>query len=787
MRTRQRYFNLFTAGLFQASGHETRTAMGSIGSIQTRGSMRPGAPVRISVLDKSGTVFAANGSTSIVIDGVAGPSQTRSWFAAGTFAVSALAYDSGGALVDVVTDSVTIGGPPVLFDSPAGRSMTAITFTPNPLRPYGARLGMGVLVPSANPYSSGKTAPVDPTQRYQWTIEGHFTAIVTDYPTLDHDFTWNVDHGREHTSNTIRCVVLRDGVPATSDDGEPLVAERTVVFGSTFALSRAKGYLVPFVQSAQVAEVAEGIVTCSFIVENVGYADIALESRSITPHMGESDDPAPYLAVPKAPTIPARTSAAVVVVLRSGIDVPRSADGVTIRFSGRAANGSDDGLQVRIGAAFDLPLRAGGLLVRDRVDELEQWPWEEIVQNTELTEPPRKVATDRASGTIVGTIGAAGGGAPTPALFGLLDEIGAKVRSFADKKYAGQRVSTSALVFPNLGLLDGPKPSGGDDGGLQKLPGIGSVSLGQVCDPDDLDDDTRKEGQTKKLTCAIAPTTMPVKRPGRWMNARKGDIILSPRDDGGLVGQMFKALVPFRGPRLYSHCGVLSKSYEEITHATSSSERLAHLAKEHSGFFPEAALRKQWPGLIRQSVEASIVGELWMAPADPIDTTAVRKAFSISSFAPARNLDNDSGVALQFTPAAVLKPDPVLEVANPLVRRQLHDLANDLREHSTSAATVAPDGYGTKFHYRFYCFTDGAFNGVSEPSDTSWARETRPAVCTTVIASHMKNRGMHMSVPDGLSLYTAEERRAVADLTYEVVVAMVEQALSPRARESHAA
>ena len=96
--------------------------------------------------------------------------------------------------------------------------------------------------------------------------------------------------------------------------------------------------------------------------------------------------------------------------------------------------------------------------------------------------------------------------------------------------------------------------------------------VGQECDPDNLPDNL-SEGMVCQLTSESQWRFVP----GRVLNAKKGDLVLS-HDGQGMIGQMLQHLTP---PQFYSHSGIMSKNHIELRHSTGSEEWLAdHLARQ---------------------------------------------------------------------------------------------------------------------------------------------------------------------------------------------------------------
>ncbi|MGH8526201.1 MAG: hypothetical protein ACREXY_18935, partial [Gammaproteobacteria bacterium] len=90
------------------------------------------------------------------------------------------------------------------------------------------------------------------------------------------------------------------------------------------------------------------------------------------------------------------------------------------------------------------------------------------------------------------------------------------------------------------------------------LPGF--IAEGQVCDPDNLTEEDPAAADEGQLVCQLTDEVKDVTMPARWMNARKGDCILSPGGDGLMLN--------VKPTQWYSHNGIMTRNYDEITHST---------------------------------------------------------------------------------------------------------------------------------------------------------------------------------------------------------------------------
>jgi len=300
-------------------------------------------------------------------------------------------------------------------------------------------------------------------------------------------------------------------------------------------------------------------------------------------------------------------------------------------------------------------------------------------------------------------------------------------------------------------------------------------------DPNVCSLDTCGSPPSPAVSCQLTDEEEDVKIPGRFLNARKGDVIVSPGGPG-FIGGLLRQL---DYPQLYSHSGIMVSDYMDVRHSTASQERLlAYLETTHipilgediptSGFRPDV-LKYGWPGTITQTADEAFNGSQYLDPENgecyKIDSFGERSAAEIEG-------------TLQLIEARVVKPNPF-------------DEDNDVRSrlHRVAEAAERIDG-----HYRFFAYTNGgianntAYNapiesdlswlvppglGPGEPNPTAWAAGTRPTVCSTFIWAAAKDAEFQVegvlepepedhgavvdaTTVDGLYFYSEEERRRAA-------------------------
>lgn len=293
---------------------------------------------------------------------------------------------------------------------------------------------------------------------------------------------------------------------------------------------------------------------------------------------------------------------------------------------------------------------------------------------------------------------------------------------------------------------------------------LDTIEAGQECDPDNVPDNL-PEGMVCQLTAETAWRYVP----GRVLNAKKGDAILSP-GGSGLIGMLLKQVTP---PQYYSHSGIMTKNHIQVRHSTASEDwLLAHpngiMGQPTDGFEP-AALKYQWPGTITQSMDDAFYYQ-WLTSPD-------KGPFKLQTF----SFDPATGNGNTLVYPLVVKPSPFADSAS--VRASLH--------------AIADQALSTNGHYRFFCYTDPAI--ALDPAkvagaEAGWAAGTVPTVCSSFIWLSAQRAGIRLEGPaqfataaelepgdvvsgadvggqthDGLYRYTAEERQAAARWLYQTL------------------
>jgi len=309
----------------------------------------------------------------------------------------------------------------------------------------------------------------------------------------------------------------------------------------------------------------------------------------------------------------------------------------------------------------------------------------------------------------------------------------------------------------------------------------GSIE-GQECLPD-------QTPPEKDLACQLTDEWGWVAVPGRFVNARKGDVLLSPGSGGPILG-VLRHVSP---PQIFSHSAIMIENYYTLRHSTASEEWLQNHASDSftadgsDGLEPEA-LQYIWPGTISQTAENAMEGEPFDDPDGEKDDFGAVKSYTLSAMT---NGGLDPGD--EIIDPLIVKPDPLLEAEQEWIRANLHRVAD---------AAKAIHG-----HYRFFAYTDAKICGEASgpflaPSRSGWwASQSRPTVCSALVwasaaslrepAVRLEGKGeftqssdvestdvggdVDFMTRDGLYFYTEAERQTAGDWLYNYFYNVVYQ------------
>lgn len=744
-----------------------------IGSIVcTPASAAVGESVCVEVLSPNGHRYDNTETSSITINGIAGSKHYLVWHRAGAKTIHVAAAARGQRQTMKAQVQITPPKdnqePPLLMAYPVPHKPTAISFLvlnaparvpptptgsppghhaptipPGPIRPRvaaaaaprvavaGAGTGDIDTLPSPGlphfPAPGGVVLPPldqidipglgEVTQPvYGWNLGG--VSMSSARPSLQHDFGNRLDPSRPYTIFHVTLTVQAPGVPVR-------VIRRSVSILNPWYQSRQRGILQPPVDECDLSlRHLGGQFTASFSVRNPEARDLRLTSMQL--ELMSSQGPRPFdpqPAIGRDLLLKGHASTRINVALANA-QIPRDADMVALHYKGAAP----DGMPVEVSVYFDVPQHASA---SRHVNPAAQALLTELGSSGLVANPCVITMHEVLSLAERGVLRAAEGGSPRRRLPDALEHALRR----APRKDAPP-VAQALHVEPDA-------PVEGAECKPWNLPG--NIPTGMQCIPTE-----------KKVFMQM---------PARFINANKGDIVLNP-GDGSLVSRILLSMSP---PQGYSHSGIMTRNYDEITHSTASQERLVNPDYIDSDGFDPNALRYAWPGVITQTVDAAVNGE---ELADPV----TGKKYKICDFGTLEGKMNPGGEGFQLVPAAVIKP--------------LADTP-DLRQTLNAIADFAAQQAG-KSHYRFFCYTDPTLvDRDMAPASAGWAANTYPTVCSSFVWHAIRQAKVPMeggvleqkdlelgaqivpSTPDGLYLYQEAERLAAAEMLFDKVHEMM--------------
>ena len=787
----------------------------------------PGESILVEVLDLDGASLADQPDTYVRINGITGARQYLQFNCGGRHRVSVSAWRAGLPVDDSVVEVDIVAAAKPAPEGGQGMQVRALSLSPDIGLPIlniahtpDAPATVGLSVGSGMGFFTGLTtaltnpdtavrvvgfsdlaelgmvdasalAPFLPVQdasaTYHWDFGDGSTATTHD-PSIAHDFSAAFDADTQHRLFDVRVRIERQGE-------QPVEVTRTLSMYSAYAMCKSLGTIIPRSRCTGLATKVLAGYAVTVTVDNIESVPLTLTERLVTAVLPDDEDLAlPVRAeLPQPITVGAHSTVAIPVTIGKDA-VTKEANAVLIVFSGTTA----DGLPVRVEAYADIShedRKTEGLKIRDMavthltpfVDALKQLV---EVGNPPVEEPGWMKRIHLEKGLTLGAVGGfehvvketpelraahfkvleATTGLPVRALTkSQIDILGAQVAGtfgiVAEQAEASAALEEFdvATLMPVQTLMAAKLV---DKRFFDDLVVQRPVEGGE-CDPDNL------PGDLGDWVCQATPEKVEAIMPGRFMNARKGDVVLSP---GGMgpIGGLLRQVMP---PQRYAHCGIMTRNYDTITHSTATEERLmaypvgSILGDPYptDGHRPDV-VKYAWPGVITQRVEEAIHGGDFVDPESG-------KTYKISAFS-ARNQSMQIGGVWEVVPPLVVKPDPMIET--PELRSTLHAVADAARDMTGKA------------HYRFYCYTDPtiAENSVA-PDDAGWAAGTVPTVCSSFVWLILKRAGVQLEGPsatvaqadfeptdvvggaqrngatrDGLYLYSAAERRAAADFLF---------------------
>jgi hypothetical protein len=727
-----------------------------IGSVVcTPSTPRVGESVLVEVKALDGRTYDPSDDVHVSINGTPGPRQWVQWAKPGPKALFVIASQSGISIERTLV-KIQVSKPEKETDMfPFLRVLRRLN---DPYRVEFHLEGMPLPRTTTQPRPDTQTQPEPGIRPRIETVTGdsamipklkmrpkhQLTAkIVIDRPEGPPEFQWDFGDGEKVSS--LRTLIShdfgrkldRDRVRQSFDismdfhrsDGTSGTVRRTIHFVNHYALAKQRGIIQPPVRSDLNAVFHRNQFRASLTVENVEDQAVHLTFRRIQPMLDDSSlPPLPKEAVNLE--IPAKASRTVTVTVPVS-KLPKEATGFAVHFGGTAL-----GKPTRVSAYFDIPSRRKLKFVHIS-PEIEALLGH-LVRH-KLVSNPNVIDIHE------------------------LEELAA--RDVLEMPSQGSPLWRLHGIRPRFKL------------GPITVKQASSVIEGAECDPDNLPDEVPQD-----FFCQATTETRWQPMPGRFLNARRGDIVLSPTGDT-LIGSLLREVNP---PQLHSHSGIMTRNYDQITHSTASEARL--MAYPVGSIFGKPApsdghrpdvLKYLWPGVITQTVENAIHGEEFTDP----DPFSFGKKYEIAGFDP-NKMKVDMGVSEVLVFPFVVKPDPLTETSE--IRQKLHQVAD---------WALAQTGKG---HYRFYCYTDPTIGATTPapPSPSAWATGSLPTVCSSFIWLAVRQSGALMEgvdiepqdvtlgaeraagSQDGLYLYRAEERLAAGELMYYMLSQMVNEKLN---------
>ena len=685
-----------------------------------------GQNVRVEVRGPDGKPHDNRENVPISINGVPGSTQYLTWDYAGTHTITAIAHRRGA--MEKLSTTIEVA-------KPVGARPPGLRVRWQPDQPTVARFGVlrgpalrrrgrpSKLTPAqleqplvlktrptvrpAPPVIRPRPEPTRPpgvgglagsgTQiiTYQWDF-GDGVKLGTVMPNVAHDYGPRLDATHLYQ-------MFHVSVTMSMADGKQVVVRRTVTVHNHYVAMKRRGTLQPLVAETDLSAkyirariLGRPGYRATIAVRNPESFDLTLSGRRIERIYGEGRRFSEMLAPERVNVVLKANDTTVIPVFVAQELLPTNVIGFVAHYTGQAPNG----LPVRVTPHFDLPqhLPSGYRISAPLTAALAKLVARNVVSN------PRSIG----------------------------------IKELRQLELQGVLRSDLLAAFDARQSMD-----------LITREAPPKAVEGEECDPWNIPD-VVPDG----MFCLPTSETQQVMLEPRFMNAKKGDIILSP-GNGGLIAAVLAAVTP---PQPFSHSGIMTRNRDEITHSTAAEDRLTGDFAGSDGIRPDV-LKYLWPGVITQSVDLAVNGE------DRVDPETGDK-YKVAGFA------SELGqlASPEVTAPMIVKPDPLIETA--AIRSTLQDIAN---------FAVQQAG---KCHYRFFCYTDPTI-GLSStaPAEAKWAAGTKPTVCSSLIWMAIKDAGLTMegalepadldggaqialNTPDGLYVYDADERLAAGEVLF---------------------
>jgi hypothetical protein len=539
--------------------------------------------------------------------------------------------------------------------------------------PVAAKLDAKELKAQPHKYSPSDLAAVGLLAgvTYRWAF-GDGVVIETTSPSVEHDYSKSLKADQEYGHYHVKVDVVLLGKVVAS-------AIRTITVHNLYVFLKSRGWIFPAVKHNRFATLLSEHVFGKITVMNKENFPLHLTKQRVLLVSDDPDDGGVWLEPePVDIAVPASGSTEIdVQVLRSR--VPQLATLATVYIHGDAG----PSLHVSVSAAFDLPPGSSkmSLALPPIYRYKKPWPWELVVDPVEIEELDDLVrqglASPEAGISAAAITRLADAGKTSLTRFTSLSRGGAN-------RFTGEVESRSARsggqdVVRGLPDPGSVLPAGTQTPVFRTMGGdIPAAVEGEECEPDNLPD-LIPDG----FACQLTPETRWVMAPARFVNARKGDIVLSQGGPGGIIGGLLRQVHP---PQRYSHTGIMTRNFDEVTHSTANTDWLLDHPngsifgdpQPSDGLEPDA-LRYLWPGVIRQSVYDAVVGQDVVAPDNGKHYKL--KGFSVLA------AEGDFEGAWDVVAPLIVKPDPMQETLD--MRNKLKQVGSDARDEEAMPRSLS--------------------------------------------------------------------------------------------------
>jgi hypothetical protein len=688
-----------------------------IGSIRfTPAKVLPGDCFLIEVLDPDGKPYGNAQVPFISIEGIPGASQYLQYFQPGTKTIVVTAQSAEGEEHQTSTVTVeTLPEVPEAFKTNyavtphnywAGVGMPILTVSRHLTVRHtaifivgrGTKIDKSKLTSGAHIINSEKFDIKVPTLTYLWNFGDGTGDIGSDVPYIKHNFEPALNFKDEFQQFHISVTF------------EGKTVKRTLaVHNSYIGIKNSHGILSPSVDSYDPARKLKDHYVGTMTVHNMDYVTITLTKRRYQAIAADKDVLAAFSPIETLETpiiIKPKTSVTLTVQVPVSA-IPKGSVGYSVYYSGTSSSNNP----VRVGGHFDIDVRH-----------------QDYGPSTLLASVQKQIVA--ANKTI------------SPAVLSNIINVYSRPKNI-DKIKSNPITSK---INEDLGVTLNVTP---EDAMNTAVPQPVPVIDGQNCDPDNLPGNI-----PANMVCQATAETKQVYTDGRFINGRKGDIILSPGGSGAIGGLLHQVNPAQR----WDHSGLITQNYNQITHCTASDDRMMNPRYFEGSILGQPAplrgirtdiIKYGWPGVITQTA-ANAVGdpnavqdstEKYHDPENKDDLYTIN-AFSNQPVA------GDGTSMWKLVQPTIVTADPMLETVQ--MRELMHKVAD---------AAVAQTN---KYHYRFYCYTDPTINEAAPGTGNTWPNGTLPAVCSSFVWKMVKGQGIHLQTlnatvsPDDL---TADEKK----------------------------